>query len=186
MSTKYKATIPNEAYFITITTVGWIDVFIRLNQKQGIINALKFCQKNKGLQIFAYCLMSSHLHMLCAAPDGERLSDIIRDFKKFTSKEIIKTIVEYPESRREWMLSYFKQAFEHLKRNQQYKVWQNGYHAEIAYSNSFIKEKIDYIHKNPVKDKIVVNPEDYYFSSARNYADLDYDLNVHICHFFDA
>ncbi|MEM0543942.1 transposase, partial [Flavobacterium sp. j3] len=61
---------------------------------------------------------------------------------------------------------------------QHYKVWQDGYHAEHIYSNLFIKQKIEYIHSNPVKDKIVDFPEDYYFSSARNYAGLNNDLEV--------
>ena len=178
MSTKYKATTTEEAYFITITTVGWIDVFTRLNQKQVIINALKYCQENKGLEIYAYCMMSSHLHLLCKGTEGFVLSDIIRDFKRHTSKKIIQTIQDEPESRREWMLDCFQKACEHLKKVQQYKVWQNGYHAEHIYSNKFIRQKLDYIHNNPVKDKIVTLPEDYYFSSARNYAGLDNELEI--------
>ena len=178
MSTKYKATTTDEAYFITITTVGWIDVFTRLNQKYVITNALQYCQNKKGLEIYAYCLMSSHLHLLCKGIDGFILSDIMRDFKKFTSKEIVKTIEEEPESRREWLLAYFEKSCEHLKRKQAYKVWQDGYHAEIVESNWFIKQKVNYIHNNPVKEKIVTLPEDYYFSSARNYAALDYELEV--------
>ncbi len=178
MSTKYKATTTEETYFITITAVGWIDIFTRLNQKYNIINALKYCQQNKGLEIYAYCIMSSHVHLLCKATDGFILSDVMRDFKKFTSKKIIKTILEEPESRREWMLEYFQKACEHLNREQKYKVWQNGYHAELAETNWFIKQKVNYIHKNPVADKTVTLPEDYYFSSARNYAELDNDLEV--------
>jgi REP element-mobilizing transposase RayT len=184
MSTKYKATTTDEAYFITITTVGWIDVFTRLNQKNNIIQALNYCQQNKGLEIYAYCIMHSHIHILCKGTDGAILSDIIRDFKKHTSKKIIQTIAEEPESRREWMLDYFKKSCEHLKRNQEYKVWQNGYHAEIVSSNYFIKQKIEYIHNNPVKDKIVTQPEDYYFSSARNYAQLSNDLEVELLDLF--
>lgn len=122
--------------------------------------------------------MSNHIHLLCKATKGFVLSDVIRDFKKFTSKRIIKTIIDDSESRREWMLDYFKKSCEHLKREQTYKVWQDGYHAELIYSNKFIKQKVEYIHNNPVKDKIVVLPEDYYFSSARNYAGLDNDLKV--------
>ena len=61
--------------------------------------------------------------------------------------------------RREWLLPLFEKACEHLKRNQKYKVWQDGYHAEIVESNWFIKQKIEYIHNNPVKDKIVSIPE---------------------------
>ena len=76
------------------------------------------------------------------------------------------------------MLNYFQKACEHLKREQKFKVWQDGYHAELVESNWFIKQKVEYIHNNPVKDKIVSLPEDYYFSSARNYASLDNDLEV--------
>jgi REP element-mobilizing transposase RayT len=178
MSTKYKAKTTDEAYFITITIEGWIDIFTRLSQKYVILNALQYCQKNKGLEIYAYCIMTSHIHIFCKSTNGFILSDIIRDFKKFTSKKIIQTIIDEPESRREWLLEYFQKACDHLTREQHYKVWQDGYHAEHIYSNSFIKQKIDYIHNNPVKDKIVDLPEDYYFSSARNYAGLDNDLEV--------
>lgn len=180
MSTKYTATDKDKAYFITITTVGWVDVFTRLNQKYIIINALDYCQRNKGLTIFAYCLMHSHLHLFCRADGDYSLSEIMRDFKKFTSKKIIQTIMDEPESRREWMLDYFKKSCAHLKRSQNYKVWQDGYHAEEVYSNRWIKEKINYIHQNPVVEKIVSHVEDYYFSSARNYAGLDNDLEVEV------
>lgn len=178
MSTKYKATTTDEAYYITITVVGWIDIFTRLNQKKNLINALRYCQTNKGLEIYSYCIMSNHIHLLCKGIDGFILSDIIRDFKKYTSKKIIQTIIEEPESRREWMLEYFKKAPEHLKRNQTYKVWQNGYHAVHIYSNKFIKQKINYIHNNPLVNNTVTSPEEYYYSSARNYSGLENDLEI--------
>ncbi len=178
MSTKYKATLPDVGYFITLTTVGWVDIFTRVKQKYVIIDSLQYCQKSKGLEIYAFCIMPSHVHILCKAVAGNVLSDIMRDFKKFTSKKIIRTIIEHPESRREWLLEYFRKSCEHVKRNQKYKVWQTGYHAEIANSNWFIQQKIKYIHNNPVKDKIVEFPEDYIFSSARNYANLESEINI--------
>ena len=76
------------------------------------------------------------------------------------------------------MLEYFQKACQHLKREQQFKVWQDGYHAELVETNLFIKQKVNYIHNNPVKDKIVNEPEEYYFSSARNYAGLENELDV--------
>lgn len=76
--------------------------------------------------------MPSHTHLLCMAKEGCLLSNIMRDFKKFTSKQIIETIINFPESRREWLLDFFNKACEHLKRKQTYKVWQDGYHAEIC------------------------------------------------------
>lgn len=184
MSTKYKATMSDSGYFITITIVGWVDVFARLKQRNVIINALKYCQKHKGLEVYAFCIMSSHIHLLCKAKEVFVLSDIMRDFKKYTSKRIIDTIITYLESRREWLLDYFQKSCEHLKRNQKYKVWQDGYHAEICMTNRFIQQKLKYIHDNPVKDKIVENAEQYMFSSARNYADLDNELDVLVLNVF--
>lgn len=70
MSTKYKATTTEEAYFIAITTVGWVDVFTQLNQKYNITNSLNYCQKNKGLEIYAYCVMHSYIHLLCKSTNG--------------------------------------------------------------------------------------------------------------------
>jgi REP element-mobilizing transposase RayT len=82
------------------------------------------------------------------------------------------------------MLRHFKKVCAYLKRKQEYKVWQDSYHAEIVETNWFIKQKINYIHNNPVKEKIVTLPEDYFFSSARNYASLENDLEVIILDLF--
>ena len=89
MSTKYKAPDIDMAYFITVTIVGWVDIFTRLSQKMVIVDSLKYCQAQKGLSIFAYCLMSNHLHLFCRADGKYSLPEIMRDFKKFTSKKII-------------------------------------------------------------------------------------------------
>ena len=143
-----------------------------------IINSLQFCQKEKGLVLFGYCLMPSHLHLIARAESSYTLSDILRDFKKFTSKAIIKQIMEEPESRRDWMMEYFRRAGENLKGISNYKVWQNGNHSEVITSNKFFDEKLEYLHNNPVKELIVEEPEDYLFSSARNYAGLNNYLEI--------
>ena len=87
MSTKYKATTTDEACFITITTVGWVDIFTRLNQKYNIVNDLQYCQEKKGLEIYAYCIMHSHIHLMCKATSGFILSDVMRDYKKIHFQE---------------------------------------------------------------------------------------------------
>jgi REP element-mobilizing transposase RayT len=76
--------------------------------------------------------MPSHIDMLCKAKEGYLLSNIMRDFKKFTSKQIIETIINFSESRRKWLLDFFNKAYEHLKRKQTYKVFQDGYREEIC------------------------------------------------------
>jgi REP element-mobilizing transposase RayT len=178
MSDKYKIWDQRKAYFLTLTIVGWIDIFTRKSYKITIIDSLRFCQKEKGLEIFGYCLMSNHLHLIARAEGNNSLSDILRDFKKFTSKKLIRQILSEPESRREWMLEIFKEAGGNLKGIKNFKLWQSGNHAEEISSNKFFDEKLDYIHYNPVKELIVENPEDYFFSSARNYAGLNNYLEI--------
>jgi REP element-mobilizing transposase RayT len=178
MSDKYKIHEQEKSYFLTLTVVGWIDVFTRKNHKLAIVNSLKYSQQNKGLEIFAWCLMSSHLHLIVRSAGTELLEDIIRDFKKFTSRKIVSQIIDDPESRREWMLKYFEYSGKHLKAIKNYKFWQSGNHAEIIYSPTFFYNMLDYIHRNPVQEMIVVNPEDYLFSSARNYAGMDALLDI--------
>ena len=178
MSDKYKIFEEDKAYFVTLTVVDWVDVFTRKIYKLKLIESLKFCQRFKGLEIYGWCLMTNHLHMILKATGQQTLSEILRDFKKFTSKAIIQLIIEQSESRRDWMLSRFEYNGKFLKRIKKYKFWQDGNHAEIIFTPEFFYEKLDYIHKNPLRELIVTNPEDYYFSSARNYAGLDYPLFI--------
>ena len=138
--------------------------------KDIIIDSLKYCQEHKGLVIYAWCLMPSHLHLICSTESGQPVSDIMRDFKKFTSRALMNEIENGTESRREWLLRLFSEACGHLKREQNYKVWQNGYHAEELRSNKFIYQKLEYVHDNPVKDGVVSRAEDYLYCSAPAYA----------------
>jgi REP element-mobilizing transposase RayT len=179
MSEKYKYRNPEGIYFVTSTVVFWIDVFTRNNHKQTIIESLEYCQQKKGLIIYAWVLMSSHLHMIVKAKDGN-LSDIFRDFKKYTSKEIIKNIKEYPESRREWLLRAFERAGKDLKRITTYKFWHDGNHPIELDSKELVDEKLQYIHQNPVEEMIVMNIEDYWYSSAKNYRGMEGLLKVEL------
>jgi hypothetical protein len=111
--------------------------------------------------------------------DGDfTLSEILRDFKKNIAKEIINQKKEEPEIRREWLLKEFENAGKDLKRIKNYKFWQDGNHPKEISTNHFLNEKVNYIHMNPVEDVLVTYDEDYLYSSARNYADLDYLLDV--------
>jgi len=160
MAFKYNVTNQNDLYFITTTVVGWIDAFTRKELAQVVIDSLKFCQHHKGLVIYAWCLMPSHLHMIVSAEEGKKLSDIIRDFKKFTSKRIVSTIKEINESR-DWLLDKFSFAATVHSKSDEYKFWQDGFHPIALYSNEFKDQKLEYIHNNPVEAGIVHEPEHY-------------------------
>ncbi|WP_199562675.1 REP-associated tyrosine transposase [Pedobacter chinensis] len=154
MGFKYKVANDNGIYFITTTVVGWIDAFTRKELASVIIESIKYCQKEKGLNVYSWCLMPSHLHMIISAEEGKNLSDIMRDFKKFTSKKIIKTIKEINESR-DWLLDKFSFAARINTKTEEFKFWQDGFHPIALYSNEFKDQKLNYIHDNPVEAGIV-------------------------------
>ena len=106
------------------------------------------------------------------------LKDTIRDFKKFTSKKIIEQIQNEPESRREWLLDKFAFAAKQSPKNKNFKIWKDGNHAIELYTERVTWQKINYIHRNPVVEKIVCKEEDYLFSSARNYYNLPNVLEI--------
>lgn len=170
MGQGYKIGDENEVYFITCTIVDWIDVFTRPEYKYIITDSLNYCIKNKGLDVFAWVLMTNHLHLLVRAREGYVLTHILRDFKKFTSKKLSEKILEIGESRREWMLDRFHFLARKTKRAENYKVWRDDNHPILMQNPDWIEQRINYIHQNPVRQEIVTRPEDYKFSSAVDYS----------------
>ena len=107
----YKIRNKEAIHFITFAVVEWVDVFTRKDYAHLVVESLQYCQKEKGLTIYAWCLMSNHLHLIVSAAERFALSAILRDFKKFTSSTILKAIEQNPqESRQNWMLWLFKAA----------------------------------------------------------------------------
>jgi putative transposase len=166
----YKIRNQSAIHFITFALVEWIDVFTR-QEYRDILDSIKHCQDQRGLLLHCWCIMSNHLYLIASAQNHD-LSAILRDFKKFTSKKIIKTIEESKtEGRRDWMLRVFRWQGEQNSRNKSYQFWRQDNHPEELYSSSFIFQKINYIHNNPVKAGIVARPEHYLYSSAQDYYD---------------
>jgi len=164
MSRKYKFHNPEGVYFVSFAVEGWVDVFTRNSYKDILIDNLVYCQENKGLELFAWCIMTNHVHLIVRAKDGVLLSDILRDFKKFTSKAIIKAIEENTqESRKEWLLKQFTTS-------RGMRFWRSDNKPIELWSNSVIDQKINYTHQNPVEEGLVFRAEDYVYSSAVDYA----------------
>ena len=114
--------------------------------------------------------MSNHVHLIASSKDG-KLSDILRDLKKYTSRQIIQAIdLNQSESRKEWMLSVFKGAGMLNQGNSAYQFWRQDNHPIELFSPWMTLQKINYIHYNPVRAGIVEKPEHYLYSSARDYA----------------
>lgn len=176
MSTGYKIIDKEGAYYLTFQIVGWVDIFTRKIYRDVVIDSLKYCQQNKGLNLFAYVIMSNHIHLLAQSEQND-LSGFIRDFKNYTSKRFLELIEEQSESRKDWMKLVFEYHAKN-KANQNYQIWTHENHAEYISSQKFTEQKINYIHNNPVRAGIVERPQDYLYSSARNYVDLESVIDV--------
>jgi len=175
----YKIRDQHGMNYLTFTVVDWIDVFTRVEYKNIIIESLKHCQEKKGLKIYAYVLMTNHMHLVVRAADKFPLSDIIRDFKKFTALTLLKQIaINKKESRKEWILPRFELKSKRLSKNEKNQFWQKGNHPIMLYSPDVMWQKIRYIHLNPVRAGIVENAEDYTYSSASNYTEKGGLINV--------
>lgn len=168
MADAYRIKDQYKAYFITLTVIDWVDVFTRKEYKDILVDSLNFCIQQKGLQVYEFVIMSNHLHAIISS-DKAPLSDIIRDLKKFTAKKIIEAIITGNESRKEWMLKKFAFAGNRNSNNTHYQLWKQDYHAVELGRETMWKQRVDYIHYNPVRAGIVDNIEDYVYSSARFY-----------------
>lgn len=169
VTTSYRVfTDKHYAYFVTWTTVNWLPLFRESVYRQIILDSLNYLRINKHTQLNAFVVMLSHIHTILWPDDEINLSDVIRDFKRFTSKEISK------EAKRQGAAQFIK-AFESSRlanRAQdisQYQVWQEGSHPEAIFTERFAKQKMDYIHLNPVRAGLAKTAEAWPYSSARTY-----------------
>jgi putative transposase len=164
----YKIRDQSGLYFMTFTIVGWIDLFSRKRYRDLFLENMEYCRKHKGLSVGAYVIMTDHAHVIWQSKTG-KLSDTLRDFKSYTTKQLIKAIEAEPESRKTWLLHMFRFYANRTNQNKEYKIWISGSHPEEIHSDDFLKTKLSYIHENPVKAGWVSKPEDYLYSSATNY-----------------
>ena len=170
MSRNYKINDQSALYFVTFSVVQRVDVFTRPLYKDILVKSFQYCIQHKGLEVYAYVIMTNHVHAIVGS-NKEPISNIIRDFKRHTSKEILKAIeANMQESRRDWMLWIFKQAGKRNPNYEFYQFWQQNNHPIELNTNQLLEQKLAYIHQNPVKAGIVDEPEAYLYSSARNYA----------------
>jgi len=171
MSRKYKFHNSTAAYFVSFATVYWIDVFTRADYFNILANSIDYCRKEKGMELFAYCFIPSHIHFIFRSKKEEP-AKLLGDFKKYTSKKLIAAISENPqESRKEWLLWMFERAGKKQSNVQGYQFWQHHNKPIELSSTGVIKQKLDYIHTNPVVAGFVTIATEWKYSSARNFAE---------------
>jgi len=170
MSRKYKFHDHQLPHFVSFATVRWLDLFTRRIYFTVVIDSLDYCIENKGLILNAWCIMTNHVHLIIRS-DTNQLQNVMRDMKKFTAKKLINTISDHAqESRREILLKVFRRAGKANSNNTTFQVWQQHNHPVELSTNEMISQRLEYLHMNPVKAGFVDQPQDWLFSSAKQYA----------------
>jgi len=169
MSRKYKFNNKEGLYFVSFATVLWIDVFIREEYCQVIVESLDYCRKYKGMEIYCWCIMPSHVHLIMRAQEGNP-EIVLGRMKEFTSKKIVGLIRDsQQESRREWMLRMFEEAGTARSNVKTSQFWQHHNKPIELWTAEVTNQKMDYIHNNPVVSGFVLEPQHWKYSSAIDY-----------------
>ena len=151
-------------HFVTCSTVNWIPLFSKPELVLILLDSLQFLQNQQRIVLHGYVIMENHLHMIASA---ENLSKEIRTFKSFTARSSIDWLTEH-QPRSYWLRCMESARLSH-KTGQRYQMWQEGFHPKMVCSDEMLRQKLDYIHNNPVKRGYVDNPAHWRYSSHRNY-----------------
>jgi len=170
MSRKYKFHNKEGLYFVSFAAVYWIDVFVRELYCRLLTDALNYYIKESGMEIYCWCIMPSHLHLIFR--DQQNHPELLLGrFKSYTSKMLQKEIaLNVSESRKEWMLWMFKRAASKNSNVKNGMLWQHNNKPIELWSEDVIEQKVNYIHNNPVAAGFVTGPEHWKYSSAVDYA----------------
>jgi REP element-mobilizing transposase RayT len=183
MLSNEKPNLPHDSsYFLTLNTVDKIDVFTRPAYKQVVADALNYFITSQGVVVYAWTLMTSHLHLIVRTKENSAPAYFERDFKKFTTPLILKAIEMEMDLRREWMIKHFEEDANSLRRIEKFHLWQNcssPLRIDCQQPETLL-DRIAHIHENPVRERIVEQPEAYIYSSARDYAGMRGLVNVRV------
>lgn len=175
----YKIRNQQAVHFITFAVVGWVDIFTRQQYRDIFLEKIRQSQKEGGLLLHSWVLMSNHFHGIMSAREGFELSHILGEIKRKSSMEVMQAIEKNDaESRKEWMLEIFKSAGASNSRNDKRQFWRQENHPKECFSREFTEQKMNYIHQNPVRAGIVDSAEHYLYSSAGDYAGMKGLLHI--------
>ena len=158
---------PANLYFVTTTAVQHAHLFRRDVVKRIIVDSLDYMRVQRWIKLHAFVVMPNHIHFIARFLEGHILSDVMREFKKHTSKQIVR---QYQVEANRRVLAFLERAACDIP-DQRYKVWDDGYDARDVFSPDFLRQKVEYIHNNPCQPQwnLAARPEDYPWSSARYY-----------------
>jgi len=163
---RYKIVDNRLPHFMTCTVLHWIPVFTRPETVNILLDSLSFLSQ-EGLKVYAYVVLENHLHIIAQSDQLEK--DMLR-FKAHTARKILMLLRERNIHTILDQLAFYKKAH---KTDRKLQFWQEGFHPEWISDDKMLKQKIEYIHQNPVKRGYIDKPEHWRYSSARDYSGQD-------------
>mgnify|MGYP000615539967 CR=1 FL=1 len=169
MSQKYRDYEPQGIYFVTYSVVYWLDLFIRNEYRQVLLDSWKYCQNEKGLIIYSWCIMTNHVHMIVSS-QKDPLYRIMKESKSYTSRMFHGMLIANQKNcRKGWMLNLMRHAANRKSGSKNFQFWQPYNHQILLDDADKALQKLEYIHMNPVTAGFVRRPADYLYSSAVDY-----------------
>jgi REP element-mobilizing transposase RayT len=160
---RYRCLGNDAPYFLTMTINNWLPVFTRPEAVDVVLSSWRYLVANREFHLHGYVILENHLHLVARSPE---LDKDIQGFESYTAKRILEILEAANAQRLLSMLRLFKAAY---KVQSTYQVWEEGSHPKRIESEDVMRQKLDYLHHNPVKRGYVDRPEHWRWSSARNY-----------------
>ena len=160
---RYVITEYDKPHFLTCTVQEWLPVFTRPDCVEIVLDSWRYLRQQKELKLYSYVVLENHIHFIAQAP---RLDKCLHSFKSYTARQLIDYLELNQATRLLQKLRFARKAH---KCDRQYQFWQEGSHAELLFNDDMMRQKLEYIHRNPVKRGYVDRPEHWRYSSARNY-----------------
>jgi len=153
----------NKPYFMTLTICDWQPIFTRPESVDIIFETWRYLQENSNFKLYGYVILENHIHLIA---QSNNIAKDIQRFKSYTARKIIDHLKEQNVRLILDQLAFYKK--EH-KTNSDYQLWQEGSHPQSIESEDILRQKLEYMHNNPVKRGYIDKPEHWRYSSARNY-----------------
>jgi putative transposase len=156
--------VPGHLYFLTASTCGWKPLFIETIYAEIILDSLTWLRKENRMRLHGFVLMPSHLHAI-VLPINRSIGDLLQDFSSFTAHAILGQI---RKDNRQDLIEFFHER--RRDKREEHSIWQDV-QAKNIFSEKFLKQKMEYIHQNPVTKEwnLVKDRADYKYSSACYY-----------------
>ena len=152
-------------YYITTVVYSRLPIFTRSTFVIPWVDSLNFYRYKQEFKVLGYVIMPDHVHLIIWPFGDSTVSDVMRDYKEFTAKRVIRQAEV--EGVTHWVRD-FRQAGQETSRSQN-KVWQDSYWDENVYTERVLRKKLNYVHRNPLHAGLAERPADYPYSSYRNY-----------------